>query len=165
MAYIETNKLIFELNKCLSEFLKNKDFQSRILPPTHNFDEESLMSDWSHKHVAYIAGLGNFGLHKMLIAERGCCGRLGSIVTDVKIKPTRRPTKEFCLYKHDKSCRKCIEKCIFGALKETAFDRYRCYDICMRNNEHYSELELTDVCGKCVCVVPCSFQNPVKNSH
>ncbi|MFQ6089690.1 MAG: epoxyqueuosine reductase [Candidatus Methanofastidiosia archaeon] len=161
LAYVETNKLIVDLNKALSEMLKEFNFSSFILPPTHNFDREKLISDWSHKHVAYIAGLGNFGIHQMLITERGCCGRLGSLITNAKIKPTERTNKEFCLYKHDRSCEKCVEKCTFGALKIDSFDRHKCHEVCLYNDRLYFDLDKTDVCGKCVCVVPCSFVNPL----
>jgi len=162
IAYIETNKLIVDLNEFLSKELEKQNFKSVILPPTHNFDETKLISDWSHKHIAFIAGLGKFGLHQMLITERGCCGRLGSLVTSAKIEPTKRPQKEFCLYKYDKTCKKCVENCIFDALKIDAFDRFRCYRVCLSNAELFSELGLADVCGKCVSVGPCSFNDPVK---
>ena len=62
------------------------------------------MSDWSHKHVAYIAGIGSFGHHHMLITNKGCCGRLGSVVTDAVIAPTSRVDRERCLFKFDGSC-------------------------------------------------------------
>jgi epoxyqueuosine reductase QueG len=162
VAYIETNKLITDLNKFLSKELEKQKFKSMILPPTHNFDETELISDWSHKHVAFIAGLGNFGSHQMLITERGCCGRLGSLITNAKIRPTKRPQKEFCLYKHNETCKQCVGNCIFDALKIDSFDRYRCYEVCLSNADLFSELGLADVCGKCVTVVPCSFNNPVK---
>jgi epoxyqueuosine reductase QueG len=162
IAYIETNQLIAALNSCLSAELEKANFESVILPPTHNFDEERLISDWSHKHIAFIAGLGNFGLHQMLITEKGCCGRLGSLITNAKIEPTRRPSKEFCLYAYDQSCQKCAENCLFDALKEDSFDRQKCYAACLSNAKLHSRLGLADCCGKCVCVVPCSFSNPVR---
>ena len=54
-----------------------------VTPPTHNFDPKILLSDWSHRHVAFAAGLGRFGLHNMLITQKGCCGRIGSFITNV----------------------------------------------------------------------------------
>ena len=161
LAYIETNGLLSELTRHLSVELKDQGFQSTGPPPTHNFDEATLMSRWSHKHVAEIAGLGRFGLHHMLITEQGCCGRLGSLVTDAVVEPTTMPDREFCLYHHDGSCRKCVDNCSFGALGTEAFDRYRCYEVCCANGERYSQLGLADACGKCACVVPCSFTDPV----
>jgi epoxyqueuosine reductase QueG len=165
IAYIETNKLISDLNEFLQKKLEKQKFKSVILPPTHNFDETKLIGDWSHKHVAFITGLGNFGVHQMLITEKGCCGRLGSLITTAKIRPTKRPEKEFCLYKHNESCKKCVENCIFNALRIDSFDRHRCYEVCLSNGDLYSKLGLADVCGKCISVVPCSFNDPVKQIH
>ena len=162
IAYIETNRLIIDLNRYLSVELEKLGFETFEPPPTHNFDQKRLISNWSHKHVAFIAGLGKFGLHHMLITEKGCCGRLGSLVTSAEIKPTKRLEGEFCLYKKDKTCRRCVENCIFGALKTNFFDRKKCYEICLSNAKLYSKIGFADVCGKCICITPCSFVNPIK---
>ncbi|MFX0097748.1 MAG: epoxyqueuosine reductase [Candidatus Hodarchaeota archaeon] len=162
IAYIETNRLIGDLNEHLSKRLKDLNFRSTILPATHNFDRETLISNWSHKHAAFIAGLGGFGLHRMFITERGCCGRLGSFITNAKARPTKRSNKEFCLYNYDGSCKICVEKCIFGALTNESFDKHKCHSICAANSKLHSSIGLADTCGKCVCVVPCSFENPVE---
>ncbi len=162
IAYIETNRLSMDLNNFLAQELSKIGFESRVLPPTHNFNTEKLISDWSHKHVAFIAGLGRLGFHRMLITEKGCCGRLGSLITSAKIEPTKRPNKEFCLYMHNGSCMECVKKCTFGALKEDLYDRHKCYRVCLLNADFHSEVGFADVCGKCACGVPCSFTNPVK---
>ncbi|MHC2995555.1 MAG: epoxyqueuosine reductase [Candidatus Atribacteria bacterium] len=161
LAYIETNKLIIDLNEYIAGQIAKADYKSVVLPPTHNFDKVRLVSDWSHKHIGYIAGLGKFGLHQMLISDRGCCGRLGSMITNLKLEPTKRPIEEYCLNKHNKSCGECVKKCINGALQIDNFDKYRCYEKTLLNAEIYKEKGLADVCGKCISVVPCSFTNPV----
>ena len=160
LAYVETNRLIIEINEALARELERMGFKSAVLPPTHNFDEEKLISDWSHRHVAYIAGLGTFGLNRMIITESGCCGRIGSLVTNAEIKPTEKPETEYCLYKRDGSCVKCVEKCTFNALKLDSFDRHKCYNVCLKNAEKYEDLGLADVCGKCLCGIPCSLKIP-----
>ncbi len=164
IAYIATNQLIIDLNNHLSEILEKKGNRCTLLPPTHNFDKKKLISDWSHRHVAFIAGLGTFGLHKLLITDKGCCGRLGSIVTDAVCTPSIRPQTEYCLYKYDKSCTACVKNCVTGALKVDSFDRQTCYNILLVNDQMYKRYGQADVCGKCTCVVPCSFLNPVKDS-
>jgi epoxyqueuosine reductase QueG len=165
LAYMETNQLIVDLNSALSEMLKDKGFESAVTPPTHNFEEESLVSSWSHKHIAYIAGLGRFGIHNMIITKRGCCGRLGSMVTNVKIEPTVREENELCLHKIKKSCGMCVKNCTFGALGFSSFDNHKCYKVCLENSKVYSKLGLADVCGKCIANVPCSFTNPNRISN
>jgi epoxyqueuosine reductase QueG len=160
-AYIETNQLIVAINRRLAEGLEHKGYASVIMPPTHNFDEQTLVSQWSHKHIGYIAGLGKFGLHHMLITAKGCSGRLGSLVTRAPLAPTPRVTAEACLYNYDRSCLVCVKRCAAGALTESGFDRQRCYAVCLQNAKSYEAEGLADVCGKCVSVVPCSFHNPV----
>jgi epoxyqueuosine reductase QueG len=161
-AYIETNRLLVELGQHLSAALEKEGFQSALVPPTHHFDKQRLVSNWSHRHLAWIAGLGTFGLNRMLITEKGCCGRLGSLVTNAIIEPKPRPKKEFCLFKYDGSCKKCVDRCAYGALKIDSYDRKRCYEVCLINAETHAPLGLADVCGKCVSGVPCSFKNPIR---
>lgn len=161
VAYVETNQLIIDINRHLSQVLKEKGFSAAILPPTHNFDKKKLMSDWSHKHAAYIAGLGKFGVHHMLITEKGCCGRLGTLITDAEIPATERNSSEYCLYKHNKTCAVCVKKCVGNALTLEQFDRHKCYQFLLENAKIYENEGIADVCGKCASIVPCSFHNPV----
>jgi hypothetical protein len=34
----------------------------------------------------------------MLITEKGCNGRFGSLITSAKLKPSEKPDYEYCLY-------------------------------------------------------------------
>ncbi|MBI5592357.1 MAG: epoxyqueuosine reductase [Deltaproteobacteria bacterium] len=162
VAYIETNELIRQLSMYLLEFFNSRGFQSHSIPATHNWDEEKLISDWSHRHIAYIAGVGNFGLNNMLITDKGCCGRVGSFITSAKIAPDIRADVPACLFKYDGSCRKCVQRCVNEALFEDSFNRFKCYDLLLENVKKLSSIGYADVCGKCLVAVPCSHINPVK---
>lgn len=161
LAYIETNRLITDLNDYLSEVLSGLGYCSAVIPATHNFDREKLISDWSHRHVARIAGLGKFGLNNMLITARGCGGRVGSLVTNLPIEPTMGDSAEYCLYKAGGSCQKCVDRCPAKALGVHFFDRESCYQMLLQNDQKHPEFGLTDVCGKCVAGLPCTCRNPV----
>lgn len=161
-AYIETNKLILDLNTYINGELEKLGYKSNIIPATHNFDEIKLISDWSHRHAAFIAGLGSFGINNMLITDRGTCGRVGTFITDLKIEPTKRKNIENCLYKRSNICKKCIDRCVNDALKVDSFDRHKCYEMCLYNDKFHSDMGLVDVCGKCLVGVPCATSNPVK---
>lgn len=166
VAYIETNKLIGALNRRLQDELVKKGYKAVFAPATHNFDEETLLSDWSHRSVAYIAGLGTFGLNHMLITENGCCGRIGSLVTDLELEPTPRYNRELCLYRADGSCGRCLKKCINDALKENSLDKKKCHEMCLENADRLRDLEsITNVCGKCLVGVPCSAEIPIKDNN
>lgn len=161
-AYVETNRLIGKLNDYLIETIKKMGNQVAKLDPNLNMDYEKLISVWSNRHVAYIAGLGTFGLNNMLITKSGCCGRLGNVVTDLELKPSKRPEHEYCLYKFNSSCAYCVDKCVNDALFKDRFDRFKCFEMCLENEKLHSDLQdEAQVCGKCLTLVPCSFNNPV----
>ena len=164
-AYIETNNLIGDLNKFLYEKITAKGYHASLLPATYNYDEEKLLSDWSHRSVAYISGIGKFGIHNMLITKSGCCGRVGSVVTDIELIPTPRTDEEYCLYKYNGTCKKCIEKCVNNAFLiqdgHIFFDRRKCNEQIYKNVPVYP-IGPGDTCGKCMCGIPCSFEIPRK---
>ena len=162
VSYIETNQLIKQLNHHLTQIFTANGEEVVSIPATHNWIEDKLISNWSHRHMAFIAGLGRFGLNNMLITERGCCGRVGSLITSTVMEPDTRPEAEACLYKYDDSCKKCVSKCVNKALFEDSFDRFRCYDQLLENVEEHKSVGYADVCGKCLAAVPCSHINPVK---
>jgi len=157
-AYVETNKMMSELNNYLVDKINELKFDASVVD--WYFDREKLISSWSQRHVAFIAGLGTFGINNMLITEKGCSGRYGSLVTSIRVEPDPRPVSEFCLYKNNGSCRVCVKNCVFGALKEDSFNRYKCLEVCMKNSDRYRELGEAEACGKCLTMVPCSFINP-----
>ncbi len=162
-AYIKTNDLIKSINNLLSKKLENVGFKCVTIEPTHNFDERTLMSRWSHKHLAYLAGIGTFGIHTMIITEKGCCGRLGSLITTAEFKWGEPLKEELCLYKRGYSCTSCVERCHSGALNPNGLDRRRCYEVLLKNAELF-DFGFADVCGKCACGVPCSLRSPIKNN-
>ncbi len=149
LAYVKTNELIELVNDYVSKKLENLGFRCAKVEPTHNFDEVTLKSYWSHKHVAYLAGLGTFGVHTMLITEKGCCGRLGSLITTAEFE-CGEIEEELCMCER---CLKCVERCPVGALKENGLDKRKCYEYLMKNSRIHGFF--ADVCGKCACV--CDF--------
>lgn len=161
VAYVETNRLITALSKHMKQFLAARKYHAVTTPATHNFDKEKLVSNWSHRHIAYAAGIGNFGLNNMLITERGCCGRIGSFVTDLSVPPDGSMDKETCLYRYDSSCSQCVDRCVNTALFKDHFDRRNCYEMCLKNKDRFKQIGKADVCGKCLVGLPCSFTNPV----
>ncbi|MCG0278768.1 MAG: epoxyqueuosine reductase [Thermanaeromonas sp.] len=159
LAYVETNQLIKRICERLQRELSFLGIRSAFAPPTHNFDRVTLTSGWSHKHVAYIAGLGRFGAHHMLITRQGCAGRLGSLVIEAFIPPTPRPTDEHCLWLKEGQCGICFKSCPVQALSSEGLDKKRCYQWLLKVAEAYADLGLCDVCGKCA-TGPCAASLP-----
>ncbi|HNY67049.1 MAG TPA: epoxyqueuosine reductase [Deltaproteobacteria bacterium] len=163
-AYVETNALIAAVNARLAALIEAQGFETALTPATHNFDPVRLISAWSHRHIAFVAGLGRFGVNNMLITEKGCCGRFGSFVTSLPLEGDSRPAPESCLHRAGLKCLRCVERCVGDALTPDGFDRARCYAVCRRNEELYRDLGTADVCGKCLTGLPCSWTNPVSAS-
>ncbi len=161
-AYQETNDLIASACDRVKRLLEAQGFSAATTPATHNFDPLTLLSRWSHRHVAWVAGLGGFGLNNMLITEKGCCGRLGSLVTTAVIQADPRPRREACLFRRDSSCTRCVGRCPVGALSPEGFDRQRCHARCTLNASLDRPWGGWTVCGKCLVGLPCSLTTPVR---
>ena len=166
MAYVFTNQLLGYINDEFEKSLSDIGFHTAKINATHNFSESTLLSRWSHRHLAWIAGLGTFGINNMLITSNGCCGRFGSFVTDADYSDLGIPLSESpnqnenCLNKRNGSCGLCHKKCFAGAYKYDYFDRHKCYQECLKNAAVYKSIGLADVCGKCLVGLPCSQRIP-----
>lgn len=170
LAYEETNAMFKELNSALTVELANMGITARVAPQTATFDREKLISGWSHRHFAWAAGLGTFGINNMLITKKGCCGRYSSIVTDFETEHGSPLKEEYCLFKRNGKCGVCMKRCPSGALTPEGFDRHKCYAVLLKNADIYNSLGTSytdengkavssgsDVCGKCVTAIPCAF--------
>ncbi len=160
VAYVETNALIGRITAHLIESLGNLGVRAAAEPATHNFDPVSLVSRWSHKSVAVIAGLGSVGVHHMVITDAGCAGRFGSLVLDADLPVEPGETRERCRYTHDGGCLECVARCPVDALDADGLDKQRCYRHILEIAKGYEDLGLADVCGKCT-IGPCSFESAV----
>ena len=108
-------------------------------------------SNWSERHVGYVAGLGTFGKMTNLITKKGCCGRLISIVTDWETEPT---VKDYTgLYDYCADCGACYSTCPGGAIGNCGKNIAACSDFLRKNCVQYAPRY---GCGKCQSGLPCS---------
>jgi epoxyqueuosine reductase len=162
VAYVETNALIDRITARLIELLAEQGVRAAAEPATYNFDQTTLVSRWSHKSVAVVAGLGSFGLHHLVITDAGCAGRLGSLVLDAELPLGAVQSQERCLFFHDGSCLECVQACPAGALDQgNEIDKQACWDRCQQVAQLWSAVGRADVCGKCA-TGPCSVQSAVR---
>ena len=154
-GYTETEKIIPWLNQRIIKSIEDMGYKA-VEPSGISMDEEKLDSNWSHRHIAYAGGMGTFGINNMLITNSGWCGRFYSLISNLNVIPDQMLDKEYCTYKKSGKCRVCVKNCPTGALTEDSFDRFRCYEQCMKNIEQYG----VDVCGKCATGIPCSLRRP-----
>lgn len=155
-AYLTTNAMAVAINRRLADLARDLGGRAGI-PENIGLLPDTLMSRWSQRHVAWIAGHGAFGLNNMLITGEGCCGRYFSVVADIPVEPDAPVEEEYCLHRSKGVCGVCVKRCFSGALSVDGFDRFKCYDECLKNEVLHSG---ADVCGKCVVGLPCSFRRP-----
>ena len=127
VAYTETNALIERVAKEVIDALAREGVRAVSEPPTGRFDSERITSDWSHKSVGLIAGLGSFGIHRMLITAAGCAGRFGSVVVDCELPALPVLSAGEFLHLTSGTCLVCVGNCPVGALGEDgSLDRRFC---------------------------------------
>lgn len=142
-------------------------FKIQFIPKGLVVPKEGLASTWSERHVAHVAGHGTFGLSDGLITSKGIAHRCGSVVTDAAFKPSARAYSspfEYCLFKSEGSCGRCIERCPCGAIGPDGHDKEKC-----RQYMFVAQLDWTKKpgyignysgCGLCQTKVPCEARIP-----
>ena len=153
-SYIPTNDMAVMINRDLVSMLEGMGY-SATFPEDAGIIINGGFSVWSQRHVAWIAGLGTFGMNNMLITEKGCCGRFFSVITDMPHAHGKPVEGERCTYKSEGKCGVCMRRCVGNAL-EGGFGRSTCYGICIENLKKYG----ADICGKCVVGLPCTHRMP-----
>lgn len=164
-ARIEGQQLIDALSRYLVEQLVNSGCKAvaPALDSRIKTDTKLWRSNWSERHAAFIAGLGTFGLNKSLITEKGCAGRIGSVITNLVINPTARSYStiyEYC--DQCASCIACIQRCPANAIRDEGKDVFRCAN-------HVNETKVRYAprygCAKCQTKVACEHRIPRKISQ
>jgi len=119
----------------------------------------SFTSNWSERHVAFVCGLGTFGLSRGIITRRGMAGRLASIITDLYIEPDKRTYKD--IYEYCIMCGACARNC---PAKAISFEKGKNHEICSQFMDKIRDKYKPRYgCGKCQVKVPCESAIPKKN--
>ncbi|MGA2331894.1 MAG: epoxyqueuosine reductase [Syntrophales bacterium] len=169
---------IIELSKYLVSLLESMGF-SAVAPDLSPFFEILLLpggfaSKWSHRHIAYAAGLGTFSLNDGFITSQGLAVRLGSVVTNLKLEPSARPYTHYlanCLFYAKGKCGKCIRRCPGGAISGKGHDKLKCFKILYETQKPWLEgvhgqgyIGKYAGCGLCQTGVPCENHIPAAES-
>lgn len=154
------------LNRELSKFILqelSKIGEKAIAPSLDpRFKVVHRKSNWSERHVGFVAGLGTFGLSESLITEIGAAGRMGSVITSLEIPSTTRPYTdpyEYCLWYSKKECGHCMKRCPPNAITPNGKIKTLCSDYVDMTKEKFAPRY---GCGKCQTGVVCENINPVK---
>jgi epoxyqueuosine reductase len=159
------------LRRHIVDYLVSKGYHAvapQLLPEWKKFDKTpvGIASSWSERHAAYAAGLGTFSLNDALITPKGIAHRLGSVITDAVIAPSKQIYPDYranCLFYREKSCGLCISRCPVGALSDSGHDKAKCFahvygTVPAAVGESYQVPETG--CGLCQTGVPCEGKIP-----
>lgn len=116
-GYAIPNKKLGHAAFNLAMWLQYKGYKSfPVVPPTwmKNCEVEDPKGEFSHRHAAFAAGLGQFGFNNLFMTpEFGTHNRFVSVLTSAKLAPDPMyDGPDLC-----DRCEKCIRVCPTGALK------------------------------------------------
>jgi len=159
-AYQEINRHLDMVNDAVVWLLEERGYKGQTIKATHTYSQEDLKSMWSHRSAAVIAGLGTFGLNKLVITEKGSGGRFCTVITSAHLEIRAEPMERMCLHVKDGKCGLCIEACPVKAIKIDSIDKFVCQDELNKNErlmKEASPLQMADTCGKCISVCPLAY--------
>ena len=145
----------------ISNYLTGKGYPSIYLPRDGYGDIEVLLkkpiSFFSHKHAAYLAGMGSFGKNNVMLTEEyGPRVRFTSIFTTAQIEGDPISGEDLCTH-----CNRCVTNCPVNAIPEEighengsedyplSIDKIRC----ATRSKHLRK-EFRSPCGICIKVCP-----------
>ncbi|MHB9095488.1 MAG: ATP-binding protein [Eubacteriales bacterium] len=131
---------------------------NKASPHSYNNCETTVLftSNWSERHVAFVCGLGTFGLSKGLITKKGITGRFGSIITELYLSPDKREYET--IYEYCSMCGACVKNCPVNAISiDKGKNHMICSDFLDKTAEKYKPRY---GCGKCQIRVPCESSIP-----
>ena len=134
----------------------------------HDSQNLGIASNWSHRHTAFAAGMGTFGLSDGFITEKGKAVRMTSIIVEADLDVTPRGDigpYDWCLYFKSGICGACIRRCPIRCISEKGHDKDACLDYEDKACEKYwpEHIERGDYifgCGLCQTKVPCRDKRP-----
>ena len=147
----------------LSNFLTHRGYPSIYIPRDCYGDIDVLLERpyafFSHKHAAYLAGLGSFGQSNVILTpEYGPRVRFTSIFTTAEIEGDLIKNKSLCT-----RCLECVRECPVNAIrKEGNFPPPMDKITCARRSKKLRD-EYRSPCGICIKVCPVGKDRKVFN--
>ena len=132
-------------------------------------DNYGTSSNWSHRHAAYVCGLGTFGHCNGLITRKGKAMRFTTILIENDLEADKRSYEkynEWCKFANGGDCGVCIKRCPAGALTVDGHDKEKCEKFVVYNrdkalNDSTLTSKTSTGCGLCQCGVPCQDGIPL----
>ncbi len=152
--YTTANNLLDQYAYRLSVMLTERGHPS-IYVPRDGYGHISVLKDnptafFSHRHAAYLAGLGSFGVSNMLLTKKyGPRVRFTSIFTTAELPADPIMDEVLCT-----RCMQCVRMCPAKALQEGSYPEVIAKkELCAAHNEELSKRYISP-CGFCIKVCP-----------
>ena len=169
----EWNALVLEFGKRTEAALEKKGIRAVCIDtrPELSFETSDKLgraASWSHRHSAFAAGMGTFGLSDGFITEKGMAVRMTTLVLEAELDVTPRDGRghyDWCLYFKSGICGACIRRCPKRAISEKGHDKEvcaaylrDCFEHCSENLDTSGYMEVG--CGLCQSKIPCMDKRP-----
>jgi epoxyqueuosine reductase QueG len=152
--YRTVNTLLDSNGYRIATFLNGEGFPS-ISVPRDGYGSITILKDkpiafFSHRHAAYLAGLGNFGINNTLLTKKfGPRVRFSSVFTAAKIPPDPVMKTPLCI-----QCMRCVNVCPVKAIDggeypQGLIDKKTCATRSEALSKRYNS-----PCGLCIKVCP-----------
>lgn len=143
----------------IATLLDSEGYDAAYVPRDGYQGMEGLRKDpssfFSHRHAAYLAGMGTFGISNVLLTEtHGPRVRFTSIITSADLPAGSPMKKELCI-----KCMKCVNECpvnaINGDVYPGGFDKL----LCVERSGTLADKGISP-CGICIAVCPVGKKVP-----
>ena len=152
--YRTVNILLDTSASRIATFLNAKGFSSISLPRdgygSIGVLKEKPVTFFSHRHAAFLAGLGTFGINNMLLTPQfGPRVRFTSIFTSAEIGSDPVMEEEICI-----KCMRCVDVCPVKAIPGTDYPKGITDKVACATRSEALHKRFISPCGLCIKICP-----------
>ncbi len=151
--YKTLNTLLDVTSQRIATMLDAAGYDAAYVPRDGYHGIEGLRKDpssfFSHRHAAYLAGLGTFGINNVLLTEtHGPRVRFASVITSADLPAGKLSNNKLCT-----ECMRCVRECPAGALSGDTYPEGLDKALCVERSGALAKRGISP-CGRCIAVCP-----------